>query len=218
MNARDPFFHIVDYGIGNIASVRNVLDRLGTPCRVSADEADMARAVGVILPGVGAFAAAMDHLRRRGLVDALTRHVLQGGKPYLGICLGMQILARDSDEGGQAQGLGWIDSSVRRVPVPAGLSLPHVGWNSVWFDPDDPLFAGLAPGAHFYFDHSYCYASDPPETFCRCDYGVVFPAAVRRGNILGVQFHPEKSQRSGMKLLRNFTNFALQVAGAENHA
>lgn len=218
MNARDLYFHIVDYGIGNIASVRNALDRLGVSSRVSADEADMAQAAGVILPGVGAFAAAMDHLRQRGLVEALTRHVLLGGKPYLGICLGMHILARDSDEGGQAEGLGWIESSVRRVPVSNGRSLPHVGWNAVWFGPDDSLFAGLPPGSHFYFDHSYCYASDPPETSCRCEYGTVFPTAVRRGNILGVQFHPEKSQRSGLKLLRNFTNFALQAEKVGNHA
>lgn len=198
---------VINYGMGNIGSVCNALDYLGVPHHVSGDRRDLAGADAFILPGVGAFAAAMENLGRLGLADELTRRVVEDGRPYLGICLGMQLLAEDSTEGGLTKGFGWIKGQVREMPEAEGLRLPHVGWNTPSFDGDCPLFANLDQGAHFYFDHGYRLICDEAVASSWCDYGGRFVAAVRRGNIMAVQFHPEKSQRNGLKMLRNFSNY-----------
>lgn len=209
---------VVNYGMGNIGSVCGALGRLGARYYVAHEPGDLDAASAVLLPGVGAFAAAMDNLRGRGFVPALTRAVRERGVPYLGICLGMQLLAEDSEEGGFSTGLGWIDGHVLRMQAAPGLRLPHVGWNTVDFDPGEPLFADVAPGAHFYFDHGYHLDCTNGDRAARCDYGGPVTAAVRRENVWAVQFHPEKSQLAGLRLLRNFLNLTQPEAAGSARA
>lgn len=202
---------IVDYGLGNIQSLGNALDRLGYAWGVSARPEDLAGADGFILPGVGAFAEGMRNLVLGGLRDALEREVLGAGKPVLGICLGMQLLAQDSEENGLHQGLGWIDGHVRLLRPEGGLRVPHVGWNSLRVLRKQPLFERSGPEACVYFDHSYRF--ECPERFiaAACGYGGEVTAAVQRDNVFGVQFHPEKSQAAGLRILRSLFS-ALEFA------
>jgi glutamine amidotransferase len=195
---------IVDYGMGNIGSVCQALTLLGVTHLVSRHPDDLQRADAIVLPGVGAFAAAMANLRSLGFVDALTQQVIGDGKPFLGICLGLQLIAQDSVENGYAEGLGWIDGHVVALE-PRGLRVPHVGWNGIRYSADDPLFARVTEPGYFYFDHSFHLQCPPALVTATVDYGTACVAAVRKGNIEAVQFHPEKSQRNGLKLLRNFT-------------
>ncbi len=197
---------IVDYGLGNLQSLGNALDRLGYSWTVSGRPDDMPGADGFILPGVGAFAEGMRNLRQGGLLEALEREVLGAGKPVLGICLGMQLLARDSEENGLHRGLGWIDGHVRLLRPEGGLSVPHVGWNTLRVLDEKPLFQDAGPELCVYFDHSYHFVCAAPFVSATCRYGTDVTAAVQRGNIFGVQFHPEKSQTAGLKLLRRFFN------------
>jgi len=197
---------IVDYGMGNLKSVQNALEYLGGRAVVTRDHRVIAEASRLILPGVGTFGDAMDNLRRMGLVALLNHEVTVARKPVLGICLGMQLLARLGMEYGQHMGLSWIDAEVALLPVPtAGLKLPHVGWNDVDAI-DHALFAGVPRNtATFYFTHSYAMRCvHPDDVIGWCDYGEPFAAAVCRGNVAGVQFHPEKSQDNGLQLLTNF--------------
>ena len=201
---------IVDYGMGNVRSVCNALDFLGEEAVITADRQALARADRLILPGVGAFGDAMRQLRERQLVDALTREVREQGKPLLGICLGMQLLARCSSEHGDHDGLGWIDADVRRLALPDDtLKVPHVGWNDVTPTTCHPLFFGLKRGEFcFYFVHSFHVVCDGPAAVAAtCDYGETFTAAVCRDNIFATQFHPEKSQDNGLQLLKNFASW-----------
>jgi imidazole glycerol-phosphate synthase subunit HisH len=198
---------VINYGMGNISSVCNALEQLSVAYQVSVDHHKIADADAYILPGVGAFAAAMENLRRLDLVDRLTRYVVEEGRPYLGICLGMQLLADDSTEGGLNAGLGWVSGHVREMPPAAGLRLPHVGWNTPEYNRECPLFTSLDDKAHFFFDHNYHLLCDEKLVVAWCEYGARFVAAVRKGNIFASQFHPEKSQRNGLKMLRNFSNY-----------
>lgn len=198
---------IVNYGMGNIGSVSNALDYLGGKYVISNHKRDLGLADAIILPGVGAFGAAMENLRQLDLVDELTEQVTIKKKPFLGICLGMQLLAKDSVEMGHFAGLGWIDGNVVEIDPSAGLRVPHVGWNEVTPTQPDPLFRRIEEGAHFYFDHSFHLQCSEPAVSAVCEYGGRYVAAIQKENILAVQFHPEKSQRSGLKLLRNFLNF-----------
>lgn len=204
MNAKTIL--IVDYGMGNIGSVCNALDFLGGRYIVSNQKEDLAQTDAVILPGVGAFGAAMQNLRQLDLVDELTEQVVHLGKPFLGICLGMQLLAKDSVEQGYTTGLGWIDGHVFDMEPSGGLRVPHVGWNAVRVRQECPLFRRIDEDAHFYFDHSFHLECGEEWIAAACDYGDTYVAAVQKENILAVQFHPEKSQRNGLKLLRNFLN------------
>ena len=204
---------LIDYGSGNLASAEKALvaaaraggDRLRVVVTDRPDE--VVGADRVVLPGVGAFAACMGALSERdGLIEAITQAVRQDGKPFIGLCVGMQLLATRGLEFGETPGLDWIAGEVRRLS-PAGhqFKVPHMGWNALTGVADHPLFAGLPDGSHMYFTHSFAfYPDEKVSTAASVDHGGVFTAAVARDNIAGVQFHPEKSQAAGLRLLHNF--------------
>lgn len=196
---------IVDYGMGNLGSIKNMLKKVGAPSTITSDLEILAAASKVILPGVGAFDAAMTALDSLGLVGALDEHA-ERGTPVLGICLGMQLMTKRSEEGDRA-GLGWVDAEMRRFDPRASeppLKVPHMGWNTVRVLRDSPLFADMPAEPRFYFVHSYYADCNPDDALADATYGRTFTAAFERGNVLGVQFHPEKSHKFGMQLLRNF--------------
>lgn len=198
---------IVDYGMGNLGSIRNMLLYLGVDSEITSDPSRIAAARKLILPGVGAFDRAMTNLRERGLIPVLDGEVLEKGKPVLGICLGMQLLGRRSEEG-TLPGLGWIEADTIRFrfdPGLAHLKIPHMGWNRVTVSRSGSIMDHLPPEPRFYFVHSYHVRCDREENvLATASYGFEFHAAVIRGNILGTQFHPEKSHKFGLALLKNF--------------
>lgn len=197
---------ILDYGSGNVRSVANAVAHLGHEVVLSHDEEVLRECDRLILPGVGSFRAAMDRLGELRLVPILENLILAEKKPYLGICVGMQILADFGEEFGEHRGLGWIRGRTRKLDVQSqGLRLPHIGWNELERPPSDfDVFRDLPPRPTFYFVHSYALCPEEQVTVAYCTYGVRFAAAVRKGNITGVQFHPEKSQHDGLNLLENF--------------
>jgi len=195
---------IVDYGRGNLGSVEKAFVRVGMAARVTEDPRVVDEAAAVVLPGDGAFHDAMTNLETRGLLGAL-RRALDGSRPFLGICLGYQLLFSTSDEFGEGRGLDVIPGVVRRFPP--GRKVPHMGWNRVEHDGSLALFRGIPNGAHFYFVHSYYPITNgaaPGTTFAWCEYGLRFVAAVQHGRVHATQFHPEKSQRWGLRVLENF--------------
>lgn len=198
---------IVDYGLGNVQAIAHIYKRLGLDCQMARQAGDLAQASHIVLPGVGAFDWAMAKLNASGMRAALDQAVLQDKKPVLGICVGMQMLARRSDEG-QSEGLGWLDAEVRHLdpgPPQAPRQLPHMGWNDVKPLHTDGLFADFDAAPRFYFLHSYYFQPHlPADTLAESDYGETFTCAVRHGHIHGVQFHPEKSHGWGIQLLKNF--------------
>jgi glutamine amidotransferase len=196
---------IVDYGMGNLRSVQNALEFVGASCTITGDTATLLDADKVILPGVGSFRAAMENIERRGLRAPLDRCVHQQGKPFLGICLGMQLLAERGDEDGPSDGLGFLPAEVKRFPFKdPSLPIPHIGFNAVALG-GRPLFAGLGDSADFYFVHSFrMECREAGDVVGWCEYGERFAAAVEHGNVVGTQFHPEKSQTNGLRLLANF--------------
>jgi imidazole glycerol-phosphate synthase subunit HisH len=196
---------VIDYGRGNLGSVENALGRVGTQAVVTQDPRVIEDARALVLPGDGAFHDAMSSLQSLGLLDPI-KAALDEGRPFLGICLGYQLLFTESEEFGQGKGLDVIPGTVRRFP--GGLKVPHMGWNTVEHRGDLRIFEGIPSGAHFYFVHSYYpSAADPSLPMATCTYGLTFPAAVGRGALFATQFHPEKSQRWGLKLLENFAAF-----------
>jgi len=204
---------LIDYGSGNLRSAEKALiranDGLSNPCEIHTtdDPKLIARADGVVLPGVGAFAACMGAFSARaGLTEAITEAVRGKGAPFLGICVGMQLLATRGREFGDTPGLDWIAGDVMRLePDGARFKVPHMGWNALEDVADHPLFGGIPDGTHMYFTHSFAfYPNDAEDVAAQTDHGGRFPVAVARGNITGVQFHPEKSQGAGLKLLANF--------------
>ena len=204
---RDRDVCIVDYGMGNLLSVTSALATLECRATVSADPAHIAKAAALILPGVGAFGEAMERMQALKLIDVLEDRVLGEGVPFLGICLGMQVLGTQSTESGLHKGLGWIDSKVEMIPPDSSIRIPHIGWNEVTWAGDGPLSVNIAQNSHFYFNHSYCMATADNCVVATVDVGRPLVAAVVKSNIWGVQFHPEKSQNNGRRLLRNFLNF-----------
>lgn len=200
-------FVVIDYGMGNLRSVKNALNFLNCDVEISAKPGVVKAANALILPGVGAFGEAMQNLRDRGLVDAI-RAAVQRGTPMLGICLGMQLLADESEERGQHAGLGLIPGRVRRIGVSSEFRLPHVGWNPISIVRAEPYLHGIDEGESFYFVHSYALETEDTYVAATCNYGVDFVAAVQHGNVFATQFHPERSQTKGLRLLRNFVNFA----------
>ena len=192
---------IADYGMGNRRSVEKALEHVGAASRVTADHHEVRAAEKVILPGVGAFPEAMRHLRRTGLDDVI-RERAAAGVPVLGVCLGMQLLFERSTEHEGAEGLGILPGEVVRLKAP---KLPHIGWNLVALEREAPLTAGFGEAAAFYHVHSFvCRPSEPGDVVGWGEYGERFPSIVARGNVMGAQFHPEKSSRDGLRLLRNF--------------
>lgn len=196
---------IVDYNMGNLGSIRNMLKKIGVESRITADPALIAGAQKLVLPGVGAFDAGMENLARAGLVAVLNKRVLQDHVPVLGICLGMQLMAKKSAEG-KLPGLGWIDAEVLRFqPGGQSLKVPHMGWNRVTATRSSPLTDELPAEPRFYFVHSYFVrCRDESDALLTTPYGGAFHSAFCRGNVYGVQFHPEKSHKFGMALLANF--------------
>lgn len=199
---------IVDYGMGNIGSIVNMLKKLGASSRLSQDPAEILGAERLILPGVGAFGRGMENLRSRGLVEVLNEAVIGARKPTLGICLGMQLLGEGSEEAGEA-GLGWIGGrNVRFRFEREPLRVPHMGWNVVQPKTAAALFSAFDGETRFYFVHSYHFvSSDPADVAATSVYGFEFTAALQRGNLFGVQFHPEKSHKFGERLLQRFVEY-----------
>jgi len=204
---------LIDYGSGNLRSaekaLRKAAEGMTSPADiiVTADPDVVARADRVVLPGVGAFAACMAALSSRdGLIDGMTEAVMTRGAPFLGICVGMQLLATRGLEFGETPGLGWIPGDVSKLtPADPAAKIPHMGWNSLSDVADRPLLSGLDAGAHMYFTHSFAFVpTDHADVIATTDHGGPFAAAVARNNVMGVQFHPEKSQGQGLRLLKNF--------------
>jgi glutamine amidotransferase len=197
---------VVDYGICNVRSVVKALELVGATVRVSSAPRDLEEAERIVLPGVGAFEHGMTNLAARGLIEPLADQVLGKGKPFLGICLGMQLLARTSHEFGVHEGLGWLPATVKAFELGGeGLKVPHIGWAEISLDRASPLFAGVSKAPSFYFVHSYHMVCDTTDlVVAAAEYGVRFTAAVQRDNIFATQFHPEKSQDDGLRLLENF--------------
>ena len=196
---------IVDYGVGNVASVLNMLRKVGVKARVSGSAADIEGSDKLILPGIGHFGHGMRKLVESGLIPSLREQALVRRKPILGICLGMQMMTRGSEES-EVPGLAWLDAFTRRFSESAGRRVPHMGWNSVRPSADARLFDRDSPEPErFYFVHSYfVQVDDRADAAASCQYGDEFTAAFERDNLFGVQFHPEKSHRFGMGLLRRF--------------
>ncbi len=194
---------IVDYGLGNLKSAKSALDRLGVESAITSQAAAILAADGVIFPGVGAFQRAMENLGRLGLVEPL-RQVAQSGRPFLGICLGLQLLFSESSEHGRHEGLGIIPGKVVRFEA-ADLKVPQMGWNQVKRERPSPLFGAIADQSFFYFAHSYYAQPDEAGVAIgSTEYGVRFASAVQEGNVFATQFHPEKSGPTGLRMLENF--------------
>ena len=192
---------IVDYGAGNLRSVAKALERIGFPGRVTDDPAELLRAKGVILPGVGSSGAAMAALEERGLVEPL-RQVAARGTPFFGVCLGLQLLLESSEED-ERPCLGIVAGQVKRLP--SGVQVPHMGWNRVSLLREHPVFQGVPSGSYFYFVHSYFpEPEDPSLVLGETEYSVTFCSALARGNLIATQFHPEKSGPLGLRLYENF--------------
>ncbi|MGH7003864.1 MAG: imidazole glycerol phosphate synthase subunit HisH [Alphaproteobacteria bacterium] len=205
---------LIEYGIGNVRSVQNALGRIGAEADILCDgDSLLARDPAcIVMPGVGAVGEALSLLRQRGLDSALQEVVLRRGVPFLGICVGMQVLAEICEEFGEHRGLGWIPGRVRRLAQDgSGLRVPHVGWNTITLNRDGDFAAGL-DDEHFYFVHSFFVDCPDEYIVATCPYGSRFAAAIRRGPIMGVQFHPEKSSAAGEALLRGFLAQAAMAA------
>jgi len=191
---------VIDYNVGNVKSVCNAFEHIGCEAKLSCEPEDIERAMGIVLPGVAAFGYAINAL---GTLAELIRKVALNGKPLLGICVGYQMLFETSSEYGRHDGLGLVAGSV--IPIPPGRVIPHMGWNMVKLPEDMDLFAGLGNEKHFYFAHSYCAdVTDAAATIAYADYGFELAASVQKAKIYGTQFHPEKSGKAGLKVLRNF--------------
>lgn len=199
---------IIDYGAGNLASIQNMLKKIGVSSKTSSNPAEVGEATKIILPGVGHFDHGMRELRKRGLVEPLNERALSARVPVLGICLGAQMLGRGSEEGGQEPGLGWIAADVKRFDasrMDSRLKVPHMGWSDVEAVKPSGLFEGMHPEPRFYFVHAYhLVCDDEADVLVTAAYGYRFVAGVERGNIAGMQFHPEKSHKYGMRLLEAF--------------
>jgi glutamine amidotransferase len=200
---------IIDYGMGNLRSVQKGFEKVGCNAEVTADPRVVERADRLVLPGVGAFRDCMDNLREGGFIDPIRNHIA-AGRPFLGICLGLQLLFTESEEFGRHRGLDIIPGRVRRFPddLQVGgekLKVPHMGWNQIDIRRPAPIFTGLKSGEAVYFVHSYYVDPQDPEVVASTtDYGMTFCSSVWRDNVMATQFHPEKSQRVGLKILENF--------------
>lgn len=197
---------IIDYGMGNLGSIVNMFKKVGARAEVSSDLDMIAKAPKLLLPGVGSFDSAMERIEALGMKSLLDEQALVIKKPILGICLGMQLLTRGSEEG-KLPGLGWIGADTKKFPSKSGLRIPHMGWNTVEATTSSPLTQNLPEESRFYFVHSYNVQVDhQSNSILKCQYGISFDAAIQYDNIFGVQFHPEKSHKFGMQIFKNFVN------------
>jgi imidazole glycerol-phosphate synthase subunit HisH len=200
---------IVDYGVGNLASMQNMLKKIGVHSLISSDRKAIEEADKLILPGVGAFDTCAEKLQQSGLIEMLTQKVLQEKTPVLGVCVGLQLLLEKSEEG-KLPGLGWIKGNIVKFKpelLPLDTKIPHMGWTDVALGKPSKLFDSMHEDPRFYFVHSYhAQLSDEADALLYADYGYRFVAGIERANIMGVQFHPEKSHKFGMKLLGNFSS------------
>ncbi len=200
---------IIDYGVGNFRNVQKAFQTIGAEAEITESVAAVNQASVVILPGVGAFGDAMHHLRERGL-DQPVLDAVKAGKPVLGICVGQQLLFDESNEMGQHQGLGILPGKVVRFPHT--LTVPHMGWNQIEAQQQHPLLNNIDNGDFAYFAHSYYVVPDQPEhIIASTDYGQPYPSAVGKDNVCAIQFHPEKSQKVGLQILKNFVDFAKTI-------
>ncbi|HLC52796.1 MAG TPA: imidazole glycerol phosphate synthase subunit HisH [Candidatus Nanoarchaeia archaeon] len=199
---------IIDCGLGNLRNVQKVFDKLGVKTKVSNSIADIEEAKAYVLPGVGAFGKAMETLKSLGIIECIRKNVLQLKKPILGICLGMQLLGKESLENGFNQGLNLIPAVVRKLEINEELKLPHIGWNNIKIKNASVLLKNLPEDPDVYFVHSYHVLCDDPEMVAAtCNYGQEFTAAIQYNNIFATQFHPEKSQNYGFTILKNFVEY-----------
>lgn len=195
---------IIDYGAGNLSSVKKALDYLGAESEITQDKSKILSASHIILPGVGSFGDAMQSMQERGLVDTV-KSVALSGKPFLGICLGLQLLFESSEESPNVEGLGILKGKITAIPRDMGLKVPHIGWNSVNIVQKNGIFSGIDEESYFYFVHSfYLQGAEESVVAGTTHYGVQIQCAVQKGNLSAVQFHPEKSSKTGLKLLKNF--------------
>ncbi|MBW8001702.1 MAG: imidazole glycerol phosphate synthase subunit HisH [Planctomycetes bacterium] len=206
---------IVDYKAGNIKSVFNAFKKIGQDPVVSNSYQVLEEADAIVIPGVGAFGEGMKSLKEAGLIECLNEQVIGKKKPFLGICLGMQLLADCSLEMGEHEGLGWIGGTVKLIETGStGLRVPHIGWNDVDFEKGNVLFDGFVEDPVFYFAHSYYFeVTNRDYVSSCCTHGITFSSSVQKDNIFGVQFHPEKSQSIGLKVLENFVKEAINSSG-----
>jgi glutamine amidotransferase len=195
---------VVDYGMGNLRSVQKGFEKVGKAAVVSRDAEAIKTAERLVLPGVGAFPECMKNLARFDLIEPILEFI-KSGRPFLGICLGLQLLFDESEEFGIHEGFKIVPGTVKAFDRSMGLKIPHMGWNEVRFRKDVPIFRGIPDGMYFYFVHSfYVVPTDPSDIAAETDYGITFTCAISRDNIFAVQFHPEKSQQIGLKILENF--------------
>ncbi len=196
---------IIDYGLGNLRSIEKALQYVGADVEISNDPYAIDRADALVLPGVGAFRDAMMHF---SILENVVKEAVYDGKPLLGICLGMQMLASESEEGGLHKGIDIIPGRVIRFPA-SELKVPHMGWNSLMVRKNIPLLKGVKNGSYVYFVHSFHVTADEKYEVALCDYGSIFPAIIENedGNVVGTQFHPEKSGPTGLRMLRNFVEY-----------
>ena len=204
---------IIDYDAGNIKSVEKALPYLGQEVCVTRKAQEILAADKVILPGVGSFGNSMEKLKEYGLVDVI-RQVCKRGTPFLGICLGLQLLFEESEESPGIKGLGILPGKILRIPKAPGLKIPHMGWNSLYFPREARLFQGVSQGSYVYFVHSYyLQAADKTIVTAATDYGVSIHASVEKGNVFACQFHPEKSGDLGLRILKNFADISAKHGG-----
>lgn len=205
---------VIDYGMGNLQSIYNAFEAIGEKVSIIDTPAALSDASSIVLPGVGAFGDGMSNLRNSGMLEALNEQVIKRGKPFLGICLGMQFLADCSYENGVHEGLGWISGSVKRIqPEDKRFKVPHMGWNDVEIINNEGVFANIEGNPVFYFVHSYHFevvGGSAQTVTSTCWHGATITASVQSGNIYGVQFHPEKSQQAGIAVLTNFRELVLK--------
>ncbi|MDD5400644.1 MAG: imidazole glycerol phosphate synthase subunit HisH [Sulfurimonas sp.] len=194
---------IIDYGMGNLRSVQKAFEKVGFSATITNEHSIIKEASHIVLPGVGAFGDAMQNLNSLGLVELLNTQILEHKKLFLGICLGMQLIAQKGYEFGEHNGLGWIEADVKRFKD-GPLKVPHVGWNSVDFNNPSPLFKEIPNHSDFYFVHSYYFDTPPKHVIGYSNYGIEFACAIQKENIFATQFHPEKSQTYGLKIIKNF--------------